>query len=166
MSKRKSVWTQFHDMHSGGGLKEPPYGRIYIEASENEARAIFYNRFGHNPDRVSCTCCGEDYSISEYVSLAQASGFERNCRNLVTPQDSSGLYVKPKDASFDEHYYLEDGEAPPKGYEIDKTGWKTGKYETLAEYVKHSDVLVIYAKDIKPSERAAEIPEQGYVWVD
>ena len=47
-----SKWTNFHDMYSGGGLKEKPYTYIYIEAPEVEARTIFYNRFGHNPDRV------------------------------------------------------------------------------------------------------------------
>jgi len=51
------------DMHSGGDLKEK-WQYIYIEAPEEEAKVIFYNRFGHNPNRVTCTCCGKDYSIS------------------------------------------------------------------------------------------------------
>ena len=73
------VWTRFMDMHSGGGAKEAPYEYIYIEAPESEAKTIFYNRFGHNPERVSCACCGEDYSISEEESLEQATAFERGC---------------------------------------------------------------------------------------
>jgi len=58
------MWTRFYDMHSGGGAKEK-WELIFIEAPEDEAISIFYNRFGHNPNRVSCTCCGADYSIYE-----------------------------------------------------------------------------------------------------
>lgn len=69
-------WTRFMDMHSGGGSKEP-YNYIYIEAPEEKAKVIFYNRFGHSPERVSCTCCGEDYSIYEYETLEEASKYDR-----------------------------------------------------------------------------------------
>ena len=72
------MWTQFWDMHSGGDLKEQ-WNLIYIEAPVEEAKVIFYNRFGHNPQRVSCTCCGPDYSSSEDDDLAQLTGFHRNC---------------------------------------------------------------------------------------
>ena len=78
-AKEETKWTLFWDMHSGGGTKEEPYEKIYIEAPEEEAKVIFYNRFGHNPERVSCTCCGEDYSIIESETLEQASGYHRNC---------------------------------------------------------------------------------------
>lgn len=74
------MWCQFMDMHSGGHCKEKPYEYIYIEAPLKEAKVIFYNRFGHNPDRVTCTCCGEDYSITESDSLEQASGYERKAK--------------------------------------------------------------------------------------
>lgn len=63
------MWTEFMDMHSGGGTKEEPYEYIFIEAPREEAIIIFYNRFGHNPERVTCTCCGDDYSITEYETL-------------------------------------------------------------------------------------------------
>lgn len=59
-----STWTQFFDLCSGGSEKER-WGIIYIEAPEDEARVIFYNRFGHSPDRVTCACCGSDYSVYE-----------------------------------------------------------------------------------------------------
>ena len=72
-------WTHFHDMRSGGGLKEK-WGHIYIEAPEKEAKIIFFNRFGHNPERVTCPCCGEDYSSSEYDTLEDATGYERMVR--------------------------------------------------------------------------------------
>ena len=87
------VWTRFMDMHSGGGTKEPPYEYIYIEAPESEARVIFYNRFGHNPERVTCSCCGDDYSISEEETLQQITAFERNC-------DSS--YFRPDGTECDQ----------------------------------------------------------------
>jgi hypothetical protein len=74
---KPSTWTRFMDMHSGGGTKEK-WQYIYIEAPESEAKVIFYNRFGHNPDRVSCTCCGNDYIISE-GPLDQITAYERGC---------------------------------------------------------------------------------------
>lgn len=63
------MFTQFFDMHSGGGTKVEPYEVIVIEAPEVEAISIFYSRFGRNPHRVTCTCCGEDYAVSEHESL-------------------------------------------------------------------------------------------------
>lgn len=152
------MWTQFMDMHSGGSKKEK-FSYCYIEAPEAEAKVIFYNRFGHNPDRVTCTCCGNDYSISEYQSLIEATAFERNC----------------------EYAYFKDGKEIPES-----EGWVRGKgmqpgvtagyvertrkgYENhipLDDYLKRGDIKVIYAKDIKPSEKKGHLPEQGYVWVD
>jgi hypothetical protein len=161
------MWTQFWDMHSGGGTKEPPYDRIYIEAPMEEAKRVFYNRFGHNPERVSCTCCGEDYSIDENESFAQLTGFHRNCRNLATPRDpDTRLYLQVEDPEFKNHYYVEEGEQPPKGFEIDDPGYRRGPYLTVDEYVKREEVLVIRASEIKPEERVGEVPEQGYVWRD
>jgi hypothetical protein len=78
------MWTRFMDMHSGGGLKES-FGYAYIEAPEEEAKAIFYHRFGHNPERVSCTCCGQDYSIGESPTLEEATAHERRCRWAEDP---------------------------------------------------------------------------------
>lgn len=73
----KDIWTKFWDMHSGGGSKER-YEHIYIQALEEEAKRIFYGKFGHNPERVTCTCCGEDYSISS-GELSQITGYHRGC---------------------------------------------------------------------------------------
>jgi ribosomal protein S27E len=58
------------DMASGGNIKEK-YEFIYIEAPEEEAKIIFYNRFDHSPTRVSCTCCGEDYWIKSGEELSK-----------------------------------------------------------------------------------------------
>lgn len=122
MKKKKEMkWTEFWDMCSGGEIKEESYEKIYIEAPEAEAKVIFYNKFGHNPERVTCTCCGDDYSISESVSLEQASAYHRK------------EYGKKK-------------------------------LTTIAKYLKQKDVLVVYAKDIKDTERVGEVREEGYVW--
>lgn len=128
---RENKWTKFMDMHSGGNLKEKQ-AYIYIEAPEKEARVIFYNRFGHSPDRVTCTCCGEDYSLSEYSSLKQATGYDRGCE-------------------YGDEEYLEKA----REHRI---------YVPLEEYLKQTDVLVIYDKDIQNHERKGDVPKQGYVW--
>lgn len=70
-------WTLFWDMHSGGRTKEGEYEYIYIEAPEEEAKIVFYNRFGHDPERISCDCCGEDYQIEESDTLEEASEYHR-----------------------------------------------------------------------------------------
>lgn len=136
--------TRFMDMHSGGRCKEPPYEYIYIEALEDEAKIIFQNRFGHNPDRVTCTCCGEDYSIHESVSFAQASGYDRNCHYQQTGK--KGKYTEENDHS--------------------EYAWNDKKYQTVKEYLKRPNVLLVRNKDIKPEERHGQLKKQGYVWVD
>lgn len=134
------MWTQFWDMHSGGGPKEKGYEKIYIEAPEEEAKIIFYNRFKHSPDRVSCTCCGRDYSAESNESLAYLSAYHRGCKW----SDATNSYVEEPDQNFN---FLKDK-----------------KLLTLEEYEQKPDVLVIRAADIKPEERLGEVPEEGYVW--
>lgn len=131
-------WTRFWDMHSGGGCKEHPFEKIYIEAPEEEAKRIFFGKFGHNPERVSCTCCGEDYSFYEYDSLEEASAFHRGA-----PYGSGG-------------------------HKPDLTATHSLRGERvipLDEYTKNPDVCVIRADDILPEWRTCEVPEEGYVWV-
>ena len=158
------MWTRFMDMHSGGGTKEPPYEYILIEAPRDEAMVIFYNRFGHNPYRVSCTCCGEDYSITEDETLAQLTAYDRHCKfAYFDPQgneverDVAYTFVKGMNPGY-KAAYIE---------RIDPLYEQYGHELTpLDEYLKKPDVLVIRAEDIKPEERVGEVPEQGYVWVD
>ena len=123
-------------MHSGGSAKEKPYDKIYIEAPREEAKVIFYNRFGHNPERVSCTCCGEDYIIEEAETLEQVSGYHRNC-------------------SWDEE----------KGGYVNKPNAYSNTFLTVEEYSKQKDVLIIPESEIKDSERIGDVPNQGYMWV-
>lgn len=132
------VWTQFWDMHSGGGTKEDPYDMIYIEAPVDEAEIIFYNRFGHNPNRITCSCCGEDYSIDCNESLEQLTGYHRNCSfseslKQYTETTNTGKYVY-------------------------------GKYQSLEDYCAQDSVLVIYANQIEDDERHGELPKSGWVW--
>ncbi len=126
------MWTSFWDMHSGGGLKEE-YPLIFIEAPEDEATVVFYNRFGHSPSRVSCTCCGEDYAIIEYETLEEATEFHR----------------RKSWSMHSELYSLEEFLAA----------------EGVGSF-KEGPACVIYAQDIKDSEREGYVPEQGYVWHD
>lgn len=153
------TWTLFWDMHSGGGTKEGDYNEIYIEAPEEEAKVIFYNRFGHNPERVSCTCCGDDYSISESESLEQASAYLRNCAYVYRRPDGSICEQA-------EAWAIGKGLLPKYKAAYEETSGNLGKHISLKEYVKQKTVLVIRAKDIKASERKGEVPEQGYVWKD
>lgn len=160
----ESKWTRFMDMHSGGGCKEAPYEYILIEAPEDEARRVFYNRFGHSPDRVSCTCCGEDYSVSESESLAKATAYDRSCEYI---EDARG-WGAHKEPDFREGRYIEKGEPVPAGYKVSATsGERYGRrYRTVEQYIAEPYVLVIRAAEIKPDERSGEIPTQGYVWIE
>lgn len=154
------MWTQFWDMHSGGGLKEQ-HAFIYIEAPEDEARVIFYNRFGHRADRVSCTCCGQDYAVAEHEDLAQLTGYHRGCRSVTRPRNPiTGRY----EGKESEKNYLEPNEEPPNGYTASEPTHST--YLTLEQYLAGEDILVIRAADIHPDERRGQLPEQGYVWRD
>jgi hypothetical protein len=157
------------DMHSGGGLKEKAQ-YIYIEAPEAEAKVIFYNKFGHNPDRVSCTCCGSDYSISSGEDLVQLTGYDRGCRSLETPTYKSGkkkgLYKPVNDPAFKAHYYLEDGEEPPKGYAVSVERFVSSPYQPLRTFLKRKDIIVIRKWDILAKWRKGDVPVQGYVWQD
>lgn len=140
---------------------------IYIEAPEAEAKVIFYNRFGHNPERITCTCCGEDYSISESDDLLQLTGYHRGCLNVTI--DSDGKRYTNKEIKYDKEqgWVVKASGKPVAHVYVDEPAKERyRKYITLDEYVLKEDVLVIYAKDIKDEERVGEVPEQGYVWVD
>ncbi len=99
---------------------------------------IFYNKFGHNPDRVTCTCCGNDYSISDPETLDQATGYDRNC-------------------TFKGDNYIE---------KTSDDRYSLNKYTTLEEYLKQDGVKVIYQNEISEADKQGEVPEQGYVWKD
>jgi hypothetical protein len=81
------MWTSFFDMSSGGGSKED-WNYILIELPQDQAEVYFYNRFGHNPHRISCTCCGSDYSVHEYETLEDAlKAYSGHYTNLIISKD-------------------------------------------------------------------------------
>jgi hypothetical protein len=133
------TWTQFWDMHSGGRQKLA-WHKIYIEAPLEEAKSVFYARFGRNPKKVTCTCCGEDYSLEQGEDLAQLTAYHRNCRY----DHGKGMWVEEPDRRYD----------------------PTAEVIPLEEYRKDSGVFFIEAEDIQPDERNRTIPMQGYVWQD
>jgi hypothetical protein len=112
------MWIQFHDMHSGGGLKTK-WHHVFVEADTREAAIeIFREKTGRDPDHETCDCCGADYSISEEPTLEQATAFERNC--LFDSADK--VWVEEQDPS--------------------KT-WASGKYVPLADFEKRDDILIL-----------------------
>lgn len=152
------MWTQFWDMHSGGGQKEK-WAKIYIEAPMEEAKVIFYNRFGHSAERVTCTCCGEDYSLSEDKSLAQLTGYHRNCA-----YSKKGGYLEKQNTEYLKYVGKPTG-IPSRDKEREQY-IQSKKYMTLKQYCARKDVKVIRAKDIKPGEKQGDVPRQGFIWVE
>jgi len=118
-------WTRFLDMHSGGELKQPPYKVVYIEAELEQAKRVFYHRFSHNPDRVTCTCCGPDYNVDESPTIEEATEYDRN-PGYGDPKtmeqlksDGEHLFIPADLIGSDEKY----GDLPEGGYV-----WKGSKW--------------------------------------
>lgn len=164
------TWTHFMDMHSGGGTKEEPFEHIYIEAPEAEARVIFYNRFGHSPERVSCTCCGGDYSISEHATLKEATAYERGCASVYyvkgTDEEVGEGFACAKQYDRELQEWVDEKRRPVEHRYVERKGTVSyaKDHRTLEAYLQARDVLVVRADEIQPSERTGEVPEQGYVW--
>jgi hypothetical protein len=57
-------FTRFYDMCSGGRQKLE-HDVIFIEGDEASATARFMAVFGRDPHNVTCSCCGQDYSVWE-----------------------------------------------------------------------------------------------------
>ena len=96
----------FHDM-SSGGYDKTAYKLILIEAeSEKEAVSVFYSRFNFNPNRVTCSCCGEDYSISRRESIEDAFIF------FDSPRYDSRLIIKADEIDNNEKNL----DVPRQGY--------------------------------------------------
>jgi hypothetical protein len=113
-------------MHSGGQLKQTPYQYIYIELPESQAIDAFQDRFNHDPNAVACPCCGENYAISEADTLAQASGYQRDCKF----DGEADQYVEEQAEKF-----------------------SFNEYEPLDSYVEHRDVLVLREADLVDPRR-------------
>lgn len=138
------MWTEFRDMHSGGDQKLD-WQLIYIELPKDAAIEYFKAAFGRDPDNVTCDCCGEDYSVTHYDSLREATAFERGCAWVKAPGgdprpiegDGSGV-----------------GEPVPEGCTIRYRSFYS--YLTLEEFVKGDRVKLIYAADIAVAGKGGE----------
>jgi hypothetical protein len=145
------MWTRFMDMHSGGGQKLD-WAYIFIEAPEEEAKKVFYALFGRNPEKVTCTCCGEDYSITEEETLEQGTAYERNCE-----------YDKAGERYLEEQ--CKSKMAIRKSCNTpDSDPW--GLYIPFLDFVSRPEIKVVIADEILPEHRTVEVPQQGYVWQD
>lgn len=156
-----TTWTHFWDMCSGGTQKEN-FAHCFIEAPIAEARTVFYTRFGHNPDCVTCTCCGEDYSTSE-GSYLSVTGYHRGLRSLKQKRRKDGRYIPiPSDVDF----YLEPGIPVPEGWEADEPDTWRNDNQSVETFEARDDVLIIRASEITDEERSGDVPDQGYIWQD
>lgn len=154
------MWTRFMDMHSGGGAKEE-WEYIFIEAPQKEAVTIFYNRFGHSPYRVTCTCCGQDYDVDESETLEDATDFERGCDTGYFNKD--GVEIPQSEAWIRGKGFV-NGCYSRTIERQSKEKWAPD-YVPLEEYLKNPKIKVIYKENILPEERTGTVPDQGYVWV-
>lgn len=88
-------WTLFLDMYSGGKQKEI-YSEMYIELPIEMAKTFFINRFGHDPERITCPCCGDDYAINEDESLEKLSNYYRGGISLYEYKDRKNVLIISK----------------------------------------------------------------------
>ncbi len=150
-------WTLFWDMHSGGGQKEDA-ALIIIQAPKNEARVIFYNRFGHSADRVTCTCCGEDYVVNQEDILGQLVGFHLNWHwQDATGQDKGSYVEEPCHGKWDTQ----------RGKNFcTLVDWLTDPEHIINNAGGKGNCWIILRNEIKVRETIGRVPRQGYVWVD
>lgn len=142
------MWTQFWDMNSGGGQKEK-WSNIFIEAPQDEAEELFYRIFGHDPNNVTCQCCGEDYSIDNDESLNQLTGYHRGC---------DYVYKRPDGSVCSHNEAWQHGEGLKEGYwhgyiEEQSKERSYKKYQTIEDYINEPKVLVIFKHEIEEAER-------------
>lgn len=161
-------WTLFWDMHSSGTTKVPPFNKIYIQAPKDIAERVFQAKFGRNPHRITCSCCGADYDVEDYATLEEASAYHRNCPWAAPnkPKDFASRSMQEQAVWNSTHQgrYLEAGEKLPRNWVMDR--YNDGKHAiTLKEYLTHKDVKVIYANEITEEEKKTELHEEGYVWI-
>jgi hypothetical protein len=135
------IWVRFMDMHSGGGMKQAPYDRLYLRAaSEKAAIEQFMERFGHDPEMASCDTCGRNYSIDSDEDLHQLSGYDRNLR-----------FAHPKGGSknWGSGRYLEPDEVIPKGWEVSAAHSPSRNGIPLHVYLRKEDVYFDAKSDLE-----------------
>lgn len=98
MNLKTGKVTRFMDMHSGGKLKTP-FTHIYVDAPIDEALAIFIDTFQHDPNNVTCKCCGEDFVYEESDSLEEATAYDRGAE-----WNDQGYDYKTAKMSLEEYF--------------------------------------------------------------
>lgn len=83
---KQKKFTRFLDMHSGGFLKTS-YSHIYIDEPLGEAIKTFKEILKHDPDNITCDCCGTDFVYEEYESLDEATAYDRGCEWNIDKYD-------------------------------------------------------------------------------
>lgn len=118
-----ATWTHFWDMHSGGSEKLD-WSHIFIEAPQEQARKMFMEAFGRDPENVTCNCCGDDYSVTE-GTLQDMTGFHRHLRytSPLSAYDGSwqGASTEERIAANRVARYLEPGEPVPEGWTVSES---------------------------------------------
>jgi hypothetical protein len=82
-------WTEFTDKWAGGCAKEP-WDYILIQAPPKVACAVFEHVFEHHPRNISCSCCGEEYFVTQASDIDYAKSL------FIKAADILPEWVKPK----------------------------------------------------------------------
>jgi hypothetical protein len=77
-------------MNSGGKAKTP-YETIYIEAPFEVADQIFQEKFGRDPDNVTCECCGPDFSFYSVESNTNENGLDGKSVLQIDADEANAL---------------------------------------------------------------------------
>lgn len=112
-------WTHFWDMHTSG-VSKLQWEHVFIEADEDTARKMFAEAFGRHADDSACSCCGEDFSVSESPTLADATGFHRHLvygSTLVGGPDWRNATHEQRMHANEVGRYLEPDEPVPAGWQ-------------------------------------------------
>lgn len=158
-------WAQFWDMHSGGGTKVPPFEKIYVQLPDGaDPVVVFQNLFGRNPNRVTCTCCGEDYSIDSGDSLRQLTGYQRGCAC------DAGRYIERGKLLGPSHKYrlgvtTVDGQVVEGRVSAIPTEPVYSEIVLLSDYVLRPNVLVVYLDELPDDVVRGTPHEEGYHWM-
>jgi hypothetical protein len=124
------TWVRFFDLHSGGGAKTR-WGSIYVEGRDvAEAVARFQEHTGRDPEHVTCTCCGDDYAVSDDETLERACAYDRGCRWAAPGKGGPG------------GRWLEPGESVPDDLAV-RHHYRSTTGETMAEFRERTDVLIL-----------------------
>jgi hypothetical protein len=155
------IWVRFNDMHSGGGLKEPPFECLYLRSSsEEQGIEDFARRFGHRPTDVGCNTCGDNYSIDADEDLRQLTAYSRELRFAspkAKPPNKKVTKWQRDSEAWKQGRYLEPGESIPKGWVV-KDRWQTHDGITLREYLGRDDVFCDLESDLEYLARLEEPP--------